>query len=98
MEGTEPVTSPVTYPKNGSREAVDTDGRQLISAKVSQAETSHMDPRPLNEPTAKPCLEAACVPTGYLKTGTEHLPTLSGRRIIQVAREGIEGSPDIDVE
>jgi hypothetical protein len=41
MEGTEPVTSPVTKPKSGSRNAVDTAGRQLIAAKVSWAETSH---------------------------------------------------------
>jgi hypothetical protein len=36
MEGTEPVTSPVTNPKTGSRNAVGTDGRQLIAAKVSR--------------------------------------------------------------
>jgi hypothetical protein len=97
-EGTEPVTSPVTNPKTRTSNAVDTDGRQLIVAKVSRAETSHIDPRPLNEPTAKPCLEAVCIPARYSKTGTEHLSTFAGRRIIQVARGGVEGSPDIDVE
>jgi hypothetical protein len=78
MEGTEPVTSPVTDPETGSRDATDTTGRQLIAAKVSRAETSHMDPRPLDEPMAKPRLEAVCMPAGYLKTGTEHLPTIAG--------------------
>jgi hypothetical protein len=38
------------------------------------------------------------MPAGYLKTGTEHLSTIAGRRIIQVAREGVESSPNIDVE
>jgi hypothetical protein len=98
MEGTEPATSPVTKSKTGSRDAVDTGGRKLIAAKVSQAETLHMDSRPLNEPTAKPCLEAVCIPAGYLKTRTEHLSTYVGRRIIQVAKGGVEGSPDINVE
>jgi hypothetical protein len=64
MEGTEPVTSPVTDPKTGSRNAVDTAGLQLTAAKVSRAETSHMDLRPLNEPTAKPRLEAVFLPAG----------------------------------
>jgi hypothetical protein len=88
----------VTYPKSGSRDAVDTVGRQLTAAKVSRAETSHMYPRPLNEPTAKPRLEAECMPAGYLKTGIEHLSTIAGRQIIQAAGKGVEGSPDIDVE
>jgi hypothetical protein len=64
MEGTEPVTSSVTDPRTGSRDAVDTAGRQLTAAS-GRAETSHMDPRPLNEPTAKPGLEAVCMPAGY---------------------------------
>jgi hypothetical protein len=42
-EGTELVTSPLTYPKTGSRDAIGMDGRQLMAAKVSRAETSHMD-------------------------------------------------------
>jgi hypothetical protein len=92
------MTSPVTNPKTGSRDAVDTDGHQLMVANVSWAKTSHKDPRPLNEPTALTHLEAVCMPAEYLKTGTEHLPTIAGRRIIQVAREGVEGSPNIDME
>jgi hypothetical protein len=97
-EGTEPMTSPVTDPKTGTREVVDTEGCQLIAAKVSRTETSHMDLRPLNEPTAKPRLEAACMPAGCLMAGTEHLSTIARRRIIQVARGGVKGSPDINVE
>jgi hypothetical protein len=97
-EGTEPVTSPVTNPKTRTSNAVDTDGRQLIVAKVSRAETSHMDPRPLNEPTAKPRLKAVCMPARCLKTGTEHLSTIARWRIIQVTRGGVKVSPDINLE
>jgi hypothetical protein len=61
------------------------------SGKSSRAETSHMDPRPLNEPTAKPHLEAVCMPARYLKTGIEHLSTIVGPRIIQVAGGGVPG-------
>jgi hypothetical protein len=38
------------------------------------------------------------LPAGYSKTGTEHLSTIAGQRIIQAARGGVEGSPDIDME
>jgi hypothetical protein len=44
LEGTEPVTSSVTDPKTGSRDAVDTAERQLTVAKVSRAETPIRNP------------------------------------------------------
>jgi hypothetical protein len=59
---------------------------------ISQAETLHNDPRLLEEPTAKPRLQARCELVWLLKTDTEHHPPTAMRRIIQVARVGIEGS------
>lgn len=61
-------------------------------AEISRAETPHIDPRLLEEPTAKSRLEARCELVGLLKTDTKHHPPTAMRRIIQVARVGVEGS------
>jgi hypothetical protein len=57
----------------------------------SRVETTHINPRPLDEPAAKPRLETRCELVRLLKTGTSLSPT-AARRTIQVARESVEGS------
>jgi hypothetical protein len=67
------------------------DGHQHKMAGSSRVETPHINPRPLDEPAAKPRLETRCELVRLLKTGTSLSPT-AARRTIQVARESVEGS------
>jgi hypothetical protein len=85
------VISPAADPKTRSRDLVGTDGCQVRVAEVSWAKTLHINPKPLDKPTAKLRLEARYKLAECLKTGTEHLSPLAVLRIIQVARKGIRG-------
>jgi hypothetical protein len=88
-EGARPGRHRQPTPKIGLRDLVGKDGRQHKMAEISRAETPHIDPRLLEEPTAKPRLEARCELVGLLKTDTKHHPPTAMRRIIQVARVGV---------
>jgi hypothetical protein len=66
----------------------------LPAREPANIEVPHIDPRPLDKPTGKPCLEAECELAGYLKTGTEDISPLAVRRIIQIVREGAKDSLD----
>ncbi len=84
-EGTGLLSSPAIDPKTGLCDIVGTDRRQLTAAKISRVETSHSDPKPVDDPAAKLRLEARCKIAGCLKTVTDNLSPLAVQRIIQVA-------------